>query len=49
MHEPNGGKIPLKLEKKLQEDFGVVQQFKDAFKAGGCDAVRLRLGVAGAW
>jgi len=33
---PNhGGKIPGSLEKKITEDFGGVQQFKDAFKAAG--------------
>jgi Fe-Mn family superoxide dismutase len=30
---PKGGGIPGALEKKLTEDFGGVQQFKDAFKA----------------
>lgn len=33
MSPNNGGKIPGSLEKKLTEDFGGVQQFKDAFKA----------------
>ncbi len=32
---PNGGKLPGTLEKKITEDFGGVQQFKDAFKAAG--------------
>jgi Fe-Mn family superoxide dismutase len=32
---PKGGAIPTKLEQKLTEDFGGVQQFKDAFKAAG--------------
>ena len=32
---PNGGRIPGALEKKINEDFGGVAQFKDAFKAGG--------------
>ncbi|MDE2391336.1 MAG: superoxide dismutase [Rhodospirillales bacterium] len=32
---PKGGKIPGKLEKKLVEDFGSVDAFKDAFKAAG--------------
>jgi Fe-Mn family superoxide dismutase len=32
---PDGGQIPGKLETKLIEDFGSVQAFKDAFKAGG--------------
>ncbi len=32
---PNGGKLPGALEKKITEDFGGVQQFKDAFKAAG--------------
>ena len=30
---PNGGGIPGSLEKKLTEDFGSVQKFKDEFKA----------------
>ena len=30
---PKGGGIPGALEKKLTEDFGGVQQFRDAFKA----------------
>ncbi len=32
---PAGGKIPGKLEKKIDEDFGSVDAFKDAFKAAG--------------
>ncbi len=32
---PNGGGIPGKVEKKLTEDFGSVQAFKDAFKNAG--------------
>ncbi len=32
---PKGGHIPGKLEKKLVEDFGSVDAFKDAFKAAG--------------
>ncbi len=32
---PTGGKIPGKLEKKIAEDFGSVDAFKDAFKAAG--------------
>src|SRR5271168_706498 len=32
---PKGGKIPGKLEKKITEDFGSVQAFKDAFKQAG--------------
>ncbi len=32
---PNGGRLPGTLEKKITEDFGGVQQFKDAFKAAG--------------
>ena len=32
---PTGGSIPGKLEAKITEDFGSVQAFKDAFKAGG--------------
>ena len=30
---PQGGGIPGRLEQKITEDFGGVQQFKDAFKA----------------
>jgi superoxide dismutase, Fe-Mn family len=33
MSPTEGGKIPLRLEQKLKEDLGGVQQFKDAFKA----------------
>ena len=32
---PKGGKIPGKLEKKITEDFGSVDAFKEAFKAAG--------------
>ncbi len=32
MMSPEGGRIPAKLEKKLTEDFGSVQAFKDQFK-----------------
>ncbi|HET6307974.1 MAG TPA: superoxide dismutase [Rhodopila sp.] len=32
---PNGGKIPGKLEAKINADFGSVVAFKDAFKAAG--------------
>ena len=32
---PNGGGIPGKLQKKIDEDFGGTAQFKDAFKQGG--------------
>ena len=32
---PKGGSIPGKLEKKITEDLGGVQAFKDAFKAAG--------------
>ncbi len=32
---PAGGKIPGKLEKKITEDFGSVDAFKEAFKAAG--------------
>ncbi|MDE2318911.1 MAG: superoxide dismutase [Rhodospirillales bacterium] len=32
---PKGGQIPGKLEKKISEDFGSVDAFKDAFKAAG--------------
>ena len=30
---PQGGGVPGRLEQKITEDFGGVQQFKDAFKA----------------
>ncbi len=33
MSPTEGGKVPPRLEQKLQEAFGGVQQFKDAFKA----------------
>jgi Fe-Mn family superoxide dismutase len=32
---PNGGRIPGALERKINEDFGGVSQFKDAFKNAG--------------
>ncbi len=32
---PKGGKIPGKLEAKINEDFGSVDAFKEAFKAAG--------------
>ncbi len=32
---PSGGRIPGALEKKITEDFGGVQQFKDALKNAG--------------
>ena len=32
---PNGGRIPGKLEAKINADFGSVTAFKDAFKAAG--------------
>ena len=32
---PNGGGIPGALERKITEDLGGVQQFKDAFKTAG--------------
>jgi superoxide dismutase, Fe-Mn family len=32
---PDGGKIPSRLESKLRDDFGGVDQFKEAFKAAG--------------
>jgi len=32
---PNGGGIPGKLETKINEDFGSVAAFKDAFKQAG--------------
>ncbi len=32
MSPTDGGKLPPRLEQKLKEDFGGVQQFKDAFK-----------------
>lgn len=35
MSPQNGGRIPGALEKKLTEDFGGVQQFKEAFKTAG--------------
>ena len=35
MTPKDGGKIPGSLEKKITEDFGGVQQFKDALKAAG--------------
>ena len=33
MSPTEGGKVPPRLEQKLKESFGGVQQFKDAFKA----------------
>lgn len=30
---PNGGKMPSRLEKKISEDFGGADKFKEAFKA----------------
>jgi superoxide dismutase, Fe-Mn family len=33
MMSPEGGGIPGRLEQKISQDFGGVQQFKDAFKA----------------
>jgi Fe-Mn family superoxide dismutase len=35
MSPNDGGKIPGTLERKINEDFGGVQQFKDAFKTAG--------------
>ena len=35
MSPQNGGRIPGALEKKINEDFGGVQQFKEAFKTAG--------------
>jgi superoxide dismutase, Fe-Mn family len=32
---PHGGRVPSRLERKITEDFGSVQQFKDAFKQAG--------------
>jgi Fe-Mn family superoxide dismutase len=32
---PQGGRVPGRLEKKINEDFGSVQAFKDAFKNAG--------------
>jgi Fe-Mn family superoxide dismutase len=32
---PHGGKIPGKLEAKLKEDFGSIDEFKTAFKTAG--------------
>ena len=42
---PTGGGIPGKLEKKLVEDFGSVQAFKDAFKT----AATTQFGSGWAW
>jgi Fe-Mn family superoxide dismutase len=42
---PTGGGIPGKLEKKLVDDFGSVQAFKDAFKA----AATTQFGSGWAW
>ena len=42
---PNGGRIPSALEKKINEDCGGVTQFKDAFKAAGVS----QFGSGGAW
>lgn len=42
---PTGGGIPGALEKKLVEDFGSVQAFKDAFKA----AATTQFGSGWAW
>jgi Fe-Mn family superoxide dismutase len=35
MMAPHGGRIPGRLERKITEDLGSVQQFKDAFKQAG--------------
>ena len=35
MKPKGGGNIPLKLEKKIVEDFGSVEKFKDQFKQAG--------------
>ena len=35
MKPKGGGNIPLKLEKKIIEDFGSVEKFKDEFKQAG--------------
>jgi Fe-Mn family superoxide dismutase len=32
---PNRGRMPGKLEKKINEDFGSVDKFKEAFKQAG--------------
>ncbi|QDH15655.1 superoxide dismutase [Oecophyllibacter saccharovorans] len=42
---PNGGKIPPKLEKKIIEDFGSVEAFKDAFRK----AATSQFGSGWAW
>lgn len=42
---PNGGRVPGALEKKITEDLGGVQQFKDAFKAAGAS----QFGSGWAW
>jgi Fe-Mn family superoxide dismutase len=42
---PNGGKIPGKLEAKINADFGSVAAFKDAFKAAGAS----QFGSGWAW
>ena len=42
---PSGGGVPGALERRFAEDFGGVQQFKDAFKAEGVG----QLGSGWAW
>ncbi len=42
---PNGGSIPGSLEKKLVEDFGSVEKFKEAFKT----AATTQFGSGWAW
>ena len=42
---PNGGKIPSKLEAKINSDLGGVQKFKDEFKAAGAS----QFGSGWAW
>ena len=42
---PKGGKIPGKLEKKITEDLGGVDKFKEAFKA----AATTQFGSGWAW
>jgi Fe-Mn family superoxide dismutase len=42
---PNGGRIPSKLEAKINEDLGGVSAFKDAFKTAGAS----QFGSGWAW
>ena len=49
VHEPERRRHPGRAgERRSTADFGGVEKFKDAFKAGRRRPVRLRLGVAGA-